>query len=529
MTANLTLPDRHTGSRTLKLGLFVLLTALSVTTSATRTTDVRKPQAAAGTEAAAQAEKEDIVSVVRHGIPNDGTPIGKALNELVRQSYGKTIYFPAGRYNLTEPIVTPMRYELNVNLFLDKNATLYSDAHLEALLKVGYNELGDPDSHRLFSYVEGGQFDCDNADNGIMVNGQKQLVQLRNLTVFKGHKCHIRIEHLPDKGSGSSDTKIDNVSIQGWSSDEDSYGIYIDSRCSDCKISNTFIYSTGCAIVLKGSAGFILNNIHILSMNTTGGKSNKGAEMFRHTVGIRMENSGFSEFHEVYFDTTERCFVMPKGQRPTMLIDKCIFYSWVPRIGQSFICMEDPEETTLTAKMTGCIVQSKHPGYKVFDVSPEMLKNDAARNLTFQNCVYMQPENISPLCPSLMMRMRGERYASLRRTPASYAAEWIPLGAVAPGYGENAYRITFDAATAYDVTVSFDGHLVSHTEKALNKKGLKIAFRYEEKDGYLVVLFRPEKATTLFPEISDLKGSGNFMAPPAKNKVYTPADYGLAL
>lgn len=501
----------------LKAKAAVLSSASDVVTTSARTREIAVPQA------------EDIVSVIHHGIPNDGTPIGPELNELVRQSYGKTIYFPAGRYNLTEPIVTPMRYELNVNLLLDKNATLYSDTHLEALLKVGYSELGDYDSHRLFSYVEGGQFDCDNADNGIMVNGLKQLVQLRNMTVFKGHKCHIRIEHLTNKGTGSSDTKIDNVSIQGWSSDEDSYGIYIDDRCSDCKISNTFIYSTGCAIVLKGSAGFILNNIHILSMNVAGGKSNKGDEMFKHTVGIRMENSGFSEFHEVYFDTTDRCFVMPKGQRPTMIIDKCIFYPYIKNIGQSFICMEDPNETTLTAKMTGCIVQSKHPGFKVFDVGPEMIKNDAAHKLTFLNSVYMQPENISPLCPSLMMRMRGETYASLRNRPASYDAQWTPLGAVAPSYGENAYRIQFDSTTAYDVRLRFDGRLTSHSEKSLNRKGRKIAFRYEVKDGYLVVLFRPEKAATLFPGITDLQGSGNFMAPPSKTKAYTPADYGLTL
>mgnify|MGYP000349793128 CR=1 FL=1 len=40
----------------------------------------------------------DIVSVIKHGIRNDGAVIGSELNELVTRSYGKTLYFPAGIY-----------------------------------------------------------------------------------------------------------------------------------------------------------------------------------------------------------------------------------------------------------------------------------------------------------------------------------------------------------------------------------------------------------------------------------------------
>ena len=117
---------------------------------------------------------------------------------------------------------------------------------MEALLKVGYSEMTTPDvTHRRFSYVEGGMFDCSNVDNGIMVNGLKQLVSLKYISLFKGRNTHIRIGVTDDfRGTGSSDTKIDNVTIQGISSNEEVYGIYIDQACCDCKISNTFIYST---------------------------------------------------------------------------------------------------------------------------------------------------------------------------------------------------------------------------------------------------------------------------------------------
>ena len=121
--------------------------------------------------------KNDIISVIRFGIKNDGSVIGAELNRWVKDSYGKTLYFPAGTYNLSEPIVLPFDYTKNVNIVFDKNALIKSDFRLDALLKVGYSEMSTPDvTHRRFSYIEGGMFDCSNVDNGIMVNGLKQLV-----------------------------------------------------------------------------------------------------------------------------------------------------------------------------------------------------------------------------------------------------------------------------------------------------------------------------------------------------------------
>ena len=58
----------------------------------------------------------DIVSVIRHGVRNDGSVIGSELNELVVRSYGKTLYFPVGTYNLSEPIIFHYEYKTNLNI-----------------------------------------------------------------------------------------------------------------------------------------------------------------------------------------------------------------------------------------------------------------------------------------------------------------------------------------------------------------------------------------------------------------------------
>ena len=128
-----------------------------------------------------------VVSALEYGIRNDGTPIGPELNRLIKHSYGKTVFFPAGTYNLTEPMVLPMDYAKNVNLLFDKNAIVKSDVHLDALIKVGYSEVYFSDvTHRRFSYIEGGILDCYNADNGILLDGRKQLVQIRNMSLVRG-------------------------------------------------------------------------------------------------------------------------------------------------------------------------------------------------------------------------------------------------------------------------------------------------------------------------------------------------------
>ncbi|MDD4115850.1 MAG: hypothetical protein PHG27_09720, partial [Massilibacteroides sp.] len=144
-------------------------------------------------------EESDIISVTKFKVKNDGSVIGAELNDLVKQSYGKTLYFQAGTYNLSEPIVLPFDYTKNVNIVFDKNARIKTDLPLEALLKIGYSEMSTPDvTHRRFSYIEGGMFDCSNVDNGIMVNGLKQLVSLRAISLFKGRKIHIRIQVTDD-------------------------------------------------------------------------------------------------------------------------------------------------------------------------------------------------------------------------------------------------------------------------------------------------------------------------------------------
>ena len=476
---------------------------------------------------------DDIVSVIRHGVRNDGSVIGAELNELVVKNYGKTLYFPAGTYNLSEPIVLPYDYTKNVNIVFDKNALIKTDLPLEALLKIGYSEMSTPDvTHRRFSYIEGGMFDCYNVENGIMVNGLKQLVSLKSISLFKGRNTHIRISVTDDfRGTGSSDTKIDNVTIQGISSNEEVYGIYIDAACCDCKISNTFIYSTKYGLVTK-SAGHILNNLHILSMHTTGGLD-LGVNGFRSTEGIRVEADGFFIFNEVYYDTVNRGIVVVADKNPTLILDKNIFYSYLPNFGTSFLYRDHGTTTPFQVKMSECIIEVAKQGYRIFDVSPEAIRKDVEGDFSFMNCAVRNAHLLSPFDFSLMQRMRGERgevlFVPEKEMLGSQeeGSQWHVLGAVLASPYRNLLKLDFAKDCMLELDLLFAGfkpEISSRMLKGTDKAALQIG--YVVKGEYCILLFRACQGA-LSPVVCDVMGRNYFLSTPSKDRCYGLEDYGI--
>ncbi len=474
---------------------------------------------------------EDIVSVVKNGIKNEGTPIGGELNRLVVDSYGKTLYFPAGVYNLTEPIVLPFDYTKNVNIIFDKNALIKTDIQLEALLKVGYTEMSTPDrGYRRFSFIEGGKFDCSLVDNGIMVNGLKQLVSLKDISLFKGRKTHIHIHVTDDfKGTGSSDTKIDNITIQGISSNEEVYGIYIDHSCCDIKISNTFIYGTKYAIYTK-SAGHFLNNIHILAQVTTGGL-NRGTENFIGTEGIHFDSGGFFILHEIYFDTVDKAIVISPDKNPSLIIDKNIHYSYLKNFGTSFIYRDNAERKPFCAKISNSIFEMSKVGYKIFDVHPMLPEDDLDNYFSFINNTRLRPHLTSPYDVSLSYRLSNKTSNALVLTSLNqFDTGWHALGALMPSVSQNKIRIELSSDCAVELCLVYKENKVELVDSqciGANKDRLSFEFGYVIKNDCCVLFFKPQKEYSLFPVITDLSGHGALLSTPSKDKHYRLADYDI--
>lgn len=475
--------------------------------------------------------KEQIVSVIDYGIKNDGSPIGSEINTLVRNSYKKTLYFPAGVYNLTEPIVLPLDYTKNVNIVLDKNALVKCDNHLDALIKVGYSEIQIKDaSLRHFSYIEGGVFDCYNADNGIMINGLKQLVQLRSMTLIKGRKTHIRINVAEDfQGTGSSDTKIDNVTIQGMSSNDDVIGIYIDKSCHDNKISDTFIYGTKQAIVTK-SAGHILNNVHILSYGITGGTNLGGAENYRDSEGIRIESGGFFVFNQIYYDTVDKGIVIVGDHAPVLSLDQNISYSYLDNFGTSFIFREKQSTSQLRVKLSNSVFTIRNKGFTIFDFNVPIIGWDVDQKYTFVNCDISNPHLLNPFDPVLLQKVRNRTSDALLYTHVSYFdTEWHVLGAIVTSPYRSLLRVDLRDDYTIDLDLAFTGgDLKMNNHEIVNLQKEEFELGYVVKDSYCVLLFRPKKGADYYPVISDKLGNGSFMPTPYKGQHYRLKDYDIS-
>lgn len=473
----------------------------------------------------------NMVSVIDHGIKNDGTIIGSEINNLVRKSYGKTLFFPAGIYNLSEPIVLPLDYTKNVNVVFDKNALVKSDKQLEALIKVGYSEIyiKDP-THRRFSYIEGGILDCYNADNGILVNGLKQLVSIRTMSLVRGRNTHIRINVTDDfLGTASSDTKIDNVTIQGMSSNEDIYGIYIDGSCHDNKISDTFIYGTKYAVVTK-SAGHFLNNVHILSLSSTGGTDLGYEDNFRDTEGIRIETGGFFIFNQVYYDTVDKAIVVTDNHAPILLLDQNVSFSYLDNFGSSFIYRDKSATSDMQVKLSNSVftLKNRKGSYKIFDMNVPMIGWDVRETFTFINCAIENPHLINPYDPCLLQRLRKTTSDAIIFTDISnFDTEWHVLGALVTSPYRNLLRLDFDDNFVLELDAKFTGTFDLIDYKILNSNNPAFQIGYVIKDDFCVLLFRPKASQNFYPIISDLLGNGSFMPTPSKDQHYRLVDYDI--
>jgi hypothetical protein len=466
----------------------------------------------------------DYVVVTQHGIKNDGSEIGKELNELVRANYGRTLYFPPGVYRLSEPIVLPFDYSKNVNLILDHNAEVTSSKQLEALLKIGFSEMKNTSRMRLFSFVEGGTFNAENADIGIWVNGLKQLVSLRTLNVIKCHGTHIKISVTNDfQGTGSSDTKLDNVTIQGLSSNEKNYGIYIDRSCCDCKISDCFIYGTGCALY-TASAGHVINNVHILSWVASGGKDN-GQDNFKGTEGMRIESGGFFTFNEIYFDTTDRDLVIGNVS-PSIILDKPMSYSWFKGLGSAFVYRPSDYQSKFQLKVSGGNIDlgNKASNFKVFDIARNLIPLDTDQNIAFYGNNLMNASNLYPLDHSLMMKIRGVRNDLVTDSTLPFGPEWNSLGALAPGLSWNHLEIRLTDQTRIRLRIRFspEGRVDIEKETPVPDG---FTFGYTVVDQCCLLLLKPSSKISLMPEIIDLDGNSSYLCTPCKDRVYVLKDY----
>ena len=177
-----------------------------------------------------------------------------------------------------------------------------------------------------------------------------------------------------------------------------------------------------------------------------------------------MEADGFFIFNEVYYDTVDRGIVVAADKNPTLVLDKNIFYSYLPDFGTSFLYRDHQAVAPFQVKMSNCIIEVAKHGYKIFDVSPEVIKNDVEGNFSFVNCTMRNSHLLSPFDFSLMQRLREKRCDALFVPEQATGGlqtvdslQWYVLGAVLTSPYRNLLKLDLAKDCMVELDLLFTG------------------------------------------------------------------------
>lgn len=183
-----------------------------------------------------------------------------AIQKAIDENPNRVIFFPDGKYVISEPILTPAAPDHSVCLELSNFAIITpADGwnHDEAMIRLGGKEpsrtILEPGSNYYFS---GGVLDGRGVAKGLSIDSGRETV-VRN-TSIKNTPVGIHIK----KGSNnnSSDADIHDVNIVG-NMGADCIGVLLDGF--DNTLSNMRIYRTQVGVMVN-SRGNVLRNIHPL-------------------------------------------------------------------------------------------------------------------------------------------------------------------------------------------------------------------------------------------------------------------------
>ena len=243
------------------------------------------------------------INVKLYGVVGDGvTDDSTAIQNIIDNNPGKTLYFPQGDYGITTPINLYKQNDKLVNIIMDNNATIknISNTTIETLFNVGYDENG---IHNRFlfpntSYIKGGTLDCHNTNYGIKVYPLLRLLEISDVNFIKINNTGL----LSDYDSGNNievgNLHINNCYFQGLSSNEsNSTAIVINSTDND--IRNITIDRTKKGITVNGWGNNFIN-IHATAMFTNTPSSSQRND----TICFECNNTNsWNSFNNCYSDT----------------------------------------------------------------------------------------------------------------------------------------------------------------------------------------------------------------------------------
>lgn len=331
--------------------------------------------------------EESPINVKLYGVKGDGeTDDLLAIQNIIDNNPGKTIYFPKGVYGITNKIVLKRANSSLVNILLDKNAVIknISENVIDTLFEIGYDYTAG--EHNRFDFpctseIVGGTLDATNCLNAIKVFPLYRLLTLRNMQILNVSNVGILSDYGLNSSIVSGNLKIEDCYIQGTSSNATtSIGIVIHSN--DNEILNTNIDRTNKGILCNGWAN-LFNNIHVTAMFTT----DYTMQEINTTIGFDFENSNsFNNLILCYSDTYATGFKSNGGK---LYMTECLTYWYLSSEDSRFNSIEvtnfNEEITKLQLVNCDFDIPSKGQNKHIKTSVTKYLSND---NFSFINCYF---------------------------------------------------------------------------------------------------------------------------------------------
>ena len=338
------------------------------------------------------AEKVNImeqspINVRLYGVVGDGvTDDLEAIQNIIDNNPGKTIYFPKGVYGITNKIVFKRANSTLVNILLDKNAVIknISENVIDTLFEIGYDYTAG--EHNRFDFpcsseIVGGTLDATNCLNAIKVFPLYRLLTLRNIQILNVSNVGILSDYGVNNSVEVGNLKIEDCYIQGTSSNAtSSIGIVI--RSTDNEILNTNIDRTNKAILCSGWSN-LFSNVHVTAMFTTG----YTMQEINNTIGFDFEDSNsLNTLIHCYNDTYATGFKSNGGK---LYMTDCLSYYYLSTEDSRFNSIEvtnfNEEVTKLQLVNCDFYIPSNGQNKHIKTSVTKYLSND---NFSFINCYF---------------------------------------------------------------------------------------------------------------------------------------------
>lgn len=251
------------------------------------------------------------INVKFNGVAGDGlTDDTATIQALIDNNPHKTLYFPAGKYLISAPLHIYAGNAYQVNLHLDKNATIKTATAIDALLIVGENQ-GTWERYEEGSQViiNGGIWDGTNTTSVIKHLSNRKETTFENITVYNVNTYGLNLER-GTVGSVSSDCRILNCNIYGVGSDIGGTAILLDSSDNEIDQLRTGKTKVG---INDNYGGNLISNIHILASYST---DTPNYQDFNACQGLIFGNgNGESFLNNIYIDDYAQAITVTSVRR----------------------------------------------------------------------------------------------------------------------------------------------------------------------------------------------------------------------